>query len=106
MATAPDPFIVITSAAGSQQPDAATRRYIRSHVMRGKNRKRPRHESSPAGSWINGQLPTEPHPAIPKVPRCLGTDVAFLQYAEDLSPAMQELVFQCLFSHSCNPEND
>src|SRR5262245_45584517 len=40
-ATARDPFIVTTPSSANRKLDEASRRYIRSHVMLGKNKKRP-----------------------------------------------------------------
>jgi hypothetical protein len=47
-----NPFIVSTSL---ERPDADERKLIRSHVMRGKNRRtKTSHEQRSLGSWING----------------------------------------------------
>ncbi|GAD92297.1 hypothetical protein PVAR5_0887 [Paecilomyces variotii No. 5] len=47
-----DPFIVATGE-DSIKPDASSRRFIRRHVMRGKNRKRIAPRALAHGSWIN-----------------------------------------------------
>ncbi|KAK3344259.1 hypothetical protein B0T25DRAFT_463449 [Lasiosphaeria hispida] len=89
-----DPFIVMTS--GSVKPDSEARKYIRSHVMRGKNRKRvSRKENFPIGSWINNQEGQEaPRHTISDIPRSLAPDVALVNYAADIKPEMMELVFK------------
>ena len=52
------PFIVTTS---TQKPDKADRKKIRSHVMRGKNRRKHGVRGSRIGSWIN---PDDTSPAF------------------------------------------
>ena len=49
---APDPFIVATSQ-DSIKPSIRSRKFIRRHVMKGKNRKRVNSQFSALGSWIN-----------------------------------------------------
>ncbi|KAK0704876.1 hypothetical protein B0H67DRAFT_603885 [Lasiosphaeris hirsuta] len=85
----------MTSGSGSAKPDPEARKYIRSHVMRGKNRKRAsRKEDLPVGSWINNQeAQVTPHGTMSDIPRSLAPDVALINYATEIKPQMMELVF-------------
>ncbi|KAK4101122.1 hypothetical protein N658DRAFT_524308 [Parathielavia hyrcaniae] len=89
------PFIIVTTT--SAKPDPAIRKQIRSHVMRGKNRKqRPPHDASQLGSWING--PVHLHPVGQRdvgpeaqVPRPLGNDLTRVNFAVEMQPCMIDL---------------
>lgn len=93
------PFLFVTSA--NAKPDAASRRSIRSHVMRGKNRKRPSDKPGVRlGSWINSGAATGTTVLVPgaepsHVPRSMGSDLTCLSFAEELTSPMRDLVFQC-----------
>ena len=94
------PFIFVTST--NAKPDAASRRSIRSHVMRGRNRKRPPEKAGvKAGFWFNNTdtAPSEPQCGRPmRIPRSIGSDLTLFPFAEDLTPPMLNLVFQCMSS--------
>lgn len=95
------PFIFVTSA--NAKPDAASRRSIRSHVMRGKNRKIPSDKPGVRlGSWINSGAGTGavttvllPSAEPSHVPRSMGSDLKCLSFAEELTSPMRDLVFRC-----------
>ncbi|KAK1830696.1 hypothetical protein QBC39DRAFT_101456 [Podospora conica] len=91
------PFIFVTST--NAKPDAASRKSIRSHVMRGKNRKRPSDEAGvQLGSWINGNATgvasVDPSVKPSDVPRSMGSDLKCFPFVEDLTAPMLDLVFQ------------
>jgi len=91
-----NPFIMITTP--SAKIDAAARRQIRSHVMRGKNRKRVDPERNVAlGSWINGcQAPRAAPVKMPDrvvIPRRVGTEISHFQLVDAVDPHRTELVF-------------
>ncbi|KAK4120924.1 hypothetical protein N657DRAFT_692803 [Parathielavia appendiculata] len=87
------PFIIVTTS--SAKPDAEIRRQIRSHVMRGKNRKhRRRRDADSLGSWINGpdHLHAGGQKAVgAKVPRPLGNDLTQVKFAVQMQPYMVDL---------------
>lgn len=108
-----DPFIVTTTLAGIK-PDASSRRFIRSHVMRGKNRRSDNRRSPPAalGSWINGDQSPDyqtPEPAYSSqslvqihspaplriYPQVTAIDMSSLPFAADMEPYMVELLVNC-----------
>jgi hypothetical protein len=91
------PFIFITST--NTKPDAASRRSIRSHVMRGKNRKRPSDKAVvQLGSWVNrtGTASLAPNAEPGYVPKSMGSDLKCLPFVEELTSPMLDLVFQCM----------
>ncbi|KAK0707109.1 hypothetical protein B0T26DRAFT_756497 [Lasiosphaeria miniovina] len=94
-----DPFIIVTEP--SAKLDAASRKYIRSHVMRGKNRKRRSpHENLSLGPWIKNEKTdpddssltsqTSPSP----VPTRIGNDFATFPFVVDMTPYMRKLIYQ------------
>lgn len=105
------PFIVSRSA---DKADAATRKLIRSHVMRGKkqNRLRPskrqlqlleKEQSRPARHVRVVPVGTEElqlelicHYAAP-IPRRVGSDFSFVEFADDIEPEMVVNVMKCWF---------
>jgi hypothetical protein len=112
--TAPafDPFIVTTSL---DKTDAETRKFIRSHVMRGKNKGKsmPRKgkksrspdsdttpQSSPASlvqhedsGWEHWQLVS---------PRKVASELSLFRYTQELNPSMKELIFRGSSSRPCS----
>ncbi|KAK0740325.1 hypothetical protein B0T18DRAFT_207136 [Schizothecium vesticola] len=89
------PFIFITST--NAKPDAASRRSIRSHVMRGKNRKRPSDKTGvQLGSWINntGSTSLAPSADLGHVPKSMGCDLKCFPFVQELTSPMLDLVFQ------------
>ena len=95
-------FIIVTRPLGKL--DAESQKQIRSHVMRGKNRKqRNPHNSDALGSWVNRRQHAHYNPqmvACPAVPRLIGNDITHLQFADDIKPYMAELAFKCLCPRS------
>ncbi|KAK3990681.1 hypothetical protein QBC44DRAFT_324597 [Cladorrhinum sp. PSN332] len=100
--TQDSPFIIITT--GSAKIDPAARKQIRSHVMRGKNRKRtdPQQRNATLGSWINDcQAITSPSPALVKtttpsmqsIPSRVGTDISHIRLVDGVDPYRAKLVF-------------
>ncbi|KAJ3550273.1 hypothetical protein NM208_g66 [Fusarium decemcellulare] len=89
------PFIVLCSV---DKADPATRKLIRSHVMRGKKKKkrRPKEVSeSSKGDQLVGYTEIE-HPGLdeviqmytPQVPTRIGGDLSFIDFAEDIEFSM------------------
>ncbi|KAL1860409.1 hypothetical protein VTK73DRAFT_7355 [Phialemonium thermophilum] len=83
---------------GPSDPDA--RKTIRSHVMRGKNRRRPRPRMA---SWMSGELQRRPRPettsavqaALP-MPRHVGSVLSFTTFPDDMEPYMLQDVVHFL----------
>jgi hypothetical protein len=91
------PFIIVTTS--SEGVDPITRKKIRSHVMRGKNRKqrKPR-DAATLGSWINGPDHldhSEQRDVGSKIPRSMGHDLTHITFAVKMQPGMVELTFKC-----------
>ncbi|KAI9037492.1 uncharacterized protein KD926_000287 [Aspergillus affinis] len=93
------PFIVTTSLG---RPNKATRKLIRSHVMRGKNRAKHVEAGVVYGSWINSSLPAKPAGIlkaeetglwIPQ-PRTLCRDLETFTFADQIKPYMLDLIFK------------
>lgn len=90
-----NPFIITTPSA---KIDPAARKQIRSHVMRGKNRKRvdPRRNVT-LGSWINDcQAPPAAPVKMPDqmvIPRRVGTEISHFQLVDVVDPHRTQLVF-------------
>jgi hypothetical protein len=95
-------FIVSSSL---DKPDPNARQIIRSHVMRGKNRRKRASDFPRLGSWINQK--TSQHPqldsaAVPApyfpLPMQMGSDLALTHtIAYDMQPYELDLVFKCEF---------
>jgi len=113
-----DPFIVTTSAA---KPDEASRKFIRSHVMRGKNRRKRNQvvRHTLPGSWINDmERPVEQAASPPgqledlqlalasvtsrgislplSIPPRVGAEFSLLRFADEMKPHRVELVVKCM----------
>ncbi|KAH8427060.1 uncharacterized protein LDX57_004778 [Aspergillus melleus] len=93
------PFIVTTSLG---RPNRATRKIIRSHVMRGKNSSKRVGAEVVYGSWINGPLSAKPEGMskaeetglwIPQ-PRTVCLDLETFTFADQIKPYMLELIFK------------
>jgi hypothetical protein len=97
-ATAPvltfDPFIV-NDAAG--KPDAAARKLIRSHVMRGKNRTKPLGISVNTGSWIKcSESHEHDRSRLSSLSRQFsGTGLSLIKFPDETQPYMLDLAFKC-----------
>ncbi|SPN99275.1 uncharacterized protein DNG_02312 [Cephalotrichum gorgonifer] len=104
--SASDPFIVSTTPG---KPDPATRKFIRSHVMRGKNlgKLRPRkghgkqrrnEKSVPArAEEAAGAAPD--HGAavfVPAAPRRIASELSAYRYVVDIKPYMFNLIYRAL----------
>jgi hypothetical protein len=115
-------FIAVTPSA-RPKPDAASMKHVRSHVMRGRNRRKlvEKPELAKLLSWINGHHPRENKSSNPQpvsghdsqldtlpVPRRVGIDLSHLPFAEEMKPYMAESVFTCtyLLSLSFSPAAD
>ncbi|KAK4166281.1 hypothetical protein QBC43DRAFT_233681 [Cladorrhinum sp. PSN259] len=95
-----NPFIIITTP--SAKIDPAARKQIRSHVMRGKNRKRvDPSRNTTLGSWINHgcQVPLSREVAVEtaalihsSIPGRLGTDISHIQLVDEVDPYRAKLV--------------
>jgi len=92
------PFILVTTPAAKLDP--AARRRLRSHVMRGKNKKKVKMSgSSVLGSWINDQqhdsLGLSRVASSPIFPR-VGTVMSHIPFVEDMNPNKWELIYKCM----------
>jgi hypothetical protein len=95
-------FIVSSSL---DKPDPNVRQVIRSHVMRGKNRRKRASDFPKLRSWINQE--TSQHPqlesaAVPApyfpLPLQMGSDLTLTHtIAYDMQPYELDLVFKCEF---------
>ncbi|KAK4238931.1 hypothetical protein C8A03DRAFT_43410 [Achaetomium macrosporum] len=93
------PFIIVSTS--SAELDPATRKQLRSFVMRGKNRKQnKRHERPAVGSWINGRqghingCSRETHKWVISQP--LGIDLTTIPFVDDMKPYMLDLTHKWL----------
>ncbi|KAK3904890.1 hypothetical protein C8A05DRAFT_42094 [Staphylotrichum tortipilum] len=92
------PFLILAPSSGKL--DAPTRKQVRSHVMRGKNRKHPKRRGNAlVGSWIND----EPPDAVQSSPECaptqfipprVGHDLSHVPFVEEMNPHTLELIFK------------
>ncbi|KAK4039629.1 hypothetical protein C8A01DRAFT_46960 [Parachaetomium inaequale] len=95
-----NPFIIFTTSPSSAKVDPATRKRVRSHVMRGKNRKTaPVHAGAEIGSWINGR--EDPDASLRSVPANrpriylpVGGILTQFHFADEMTPYMRELTFK------------
>lgn len=92
------PFILVTTPAAKLDPVA--RRQLRSHVMKGKNKKKVKMSgSSVLGSWINDQqhdsLGLSRVASSPIFPR-VGTVMSHIPFVEDMNPNKWELIYKCM----------
>jgi hypothetical protein len=100
------PFLVFTDTSG---PDDKTRRFIRSHVMLGKNRrKRPSRRSvdeavqqtfpidSTLGKSKDPRIPSSmDDSALPRIPSKVGSDLSSIQFADNVDASVIETVIRC-----------
>jgi len=93
------PFIVSTSM---EKPTTATRSFIRSHVMRGKNRRVPKSSGLKPGSWIIGQNHSNSREIATNIikfpnPRFefAGSGLSVTEFADNMQPYMLDLVYKC-----------
>ncbi|CZR52828.1 uncharacterized protein PAC_02705 [Phialocephala subalpina] len=94
-----NPFIVTTS---HEKPSSASRRLIRSHVMRGKNVKKPASSHLKPGAWMNRDSGAEedleaaeeksmvPNPRL----EFAGSGLAFFRFADGVQPYMADMIFK------------
>lgn len=86
------PLFIVNSSA---KIDPASRKQIRSHVMRGKNRKRASQKDKPLiRSWINDCQVADYSPNSISIPPRVGNDLSHIAFITPLAPYMQELMFQ------------
>lgn len=88
-----DPFIVATDK-DSIKPDGHGRRFIRHHVMKGKNRKRAVTRPSAPKSWINrdndfSESPTQLTPQLNVSPSLVG-------FGDQIESHMLQDAFKCM----------
>lgn len=90
------------------KPDTATRKAIRSHVMRNKNtkqaqrsRKLARLMESDDSLWMNRRLSPDAREArgdiaewIPKVPRKIAIELALAEFPVEMTPHMLDLIYR------------
>ncbi|KAK0741795.1 hypothetical protein B0T21DRAFT_345677 [Apiosordaria backusii] len=86
------PLFIVNSSA---KIDPASRKQIRSHVMRGKNRKRVDLSTKPSfRSWINDCQVSDYLPLPQSIPPRVGNDLSHIAFIIPLKPYMQDLMFQ------------
>ncbi|MBE3050109.1 hypothetical protein IMZ48_47950 [Candidatus Bathyarchaeota archaeon] len=83
------------------KPDPTTRKFIRSYVMRGKNRRRPRGRGA-AGNDLS--VVPQQRPPLSKAlggqvwvtlpPRAFYNQISLLGFGDDLAPYMKHLIYQ------------
>ena len=93
------PFILTT---GGQKSDPATRKLIRSHVMLGKNKGKPRpskrRKQQPWDTvppWDSVEGMSSIHDHIAAIPRRVGSDWSFTQLADEIEPAALADILKC-----------
>lgn len=99
------PFIVSTSVA---RPDLKTRAFIRSHVMKGKNKGKAYHgrgrvtrPSARTGIAVDAESPGQ-GPAIwdrrPMgfIPKRVGSELAFVPFADEIDSSLAASVVKCI----------
>lgn len=92
-------FIITTSV---DEPNAAARKLIRSHVMRGKNTKTVVSSNLKPGAWINRDGAEETLEHVEKVKTASGPRIEFagsglctFRFADGVQPYMADLIFKC-----------
>jgi hypothetical protein len=104
----PQLFIVTTSFG---RLNKATRKLIRSHVMRGKNSSKDAENKMVYGTWINRLVSDQPV-ALRKTeeselwlsqPRSLCPDLETFTYADQIKPYALDLIFKCKLSLLTKP---
>jgi hypothetical protein len=88
---------VIFVSNNSGKPNAASRKLIRSQVMRGKNRTKPLSCPMKRGGWINQHAVSRSYQVeIPKPSlEFSGTGLSLVTFADEMQPYMLDLVFKC-----------
>lgn len=93
------PFIVNTSIG---KANTASRKVIRSHVMRAKNKRMPKASPPRPGTWINSEIDHEARRTQAQIPKprfeFAGTGLSTTRFADDMQPYMMDLVYKCGFS--------
>jgi len=93
------PFLILAPSSGKL--DAPTRKQLRSHVMRGKNRKHPKPRGTALlDSWINDDrsdvAERSPKCALAQsIPPRVGHDLTHIPFVDELNPQTLDLIFKC-----------
>lgn len=96
----PDPFIVATDR-DSIRPDVSSRKRIRHHVMRGKNRKEVSPQQRTIGSWVNhghdapSASAIEAQPALSLAPQVIGSTRSAIGLQLHVDPSAMQLIHDC-----------
>lgn len=110
--TAELPFIVLASVA---KPDSNTRKFIRSHVMKGKNKGKAYHirrngtrTSARAGVAVDaevpGQIPTIwDYRPLGFIPKRVGSELAFVPFADEIDSSLAVPVVKCIHKEPLHP---
>ncbi|KAI5467777.1 hypothetical protein BGZ63DRAFT_35931 [Mariannaea sp. PMI_226] len=90
------PFIISTSL---QKPDAETRKFIRSHVMRGKNTRKSRRAKEPAqqqnvSRTCSSEQQHENLCWTLVQPRKIASEISLFDYVDDMKPYMLDLIYK------------
>ncbi len=93
------PFLILAPSSGKL--DVSTRKQVRSHVMRGKNRKQPKPRANAVlSSWINDDTsavaPSHSEGTIVQfIPPRVGHDLTHIPFVDELQPHTLDLIFKC-----------
>lgn len=106
------PFIVSTTVA---KPDPKTREFIRSHVMKGKNKGKAYHirrkgtrTSTRAGVPVDaeppGQIPTIwDYRPLGFIPKRVGSELSFVPFADEIDSSLEVPVVKCIHKEPLRP---
>lgn len=108
------PFIVSTTA---EKPDPKTREFIRSHVMKGKNKGKAYHirrklegtrTSTRAGVPVDaeppGQIPTiSDYRPLGFIPKRVGSELSFVPFADEIDSSLEVPVVKCNIRNPYSP---
>lgn len=89
-----DPFIVSTSL---DKPDAGTRKFIRSHVMRGKNTRKAKQDKAMIhGTQVQQKKPPKNEDVywLLLPPKKISSELALFGYVEEMKPYMLDLIYK------------
>lgn len=89
--------LVFIVSGSKGKPGLNARHLIRSHVMRGKNRRKGAADKQPRlGSWINRES-SQPAGLYLPVPLHIGSALPLTQFAYTMPPYALDLIFKCEF---------
>ena len=89
------PFLVSTGLDDVKHANQKTRKFIRSHVMRGKNTKKPLQKHPRAAVKADAPKSIIGAPFTSTIPPRVGSDVSFISFAEEVDASIIAPVLQC-----------